>query len=82
MPNTRTKHNNPSHTPSAKRTQFFPTMSTTSPSATGRRKTAVSRVWLTEGTGQITSRDLVRNNPYATKAVHALVSDIAQGVRS
>jgi small subunit ribosomal protein S9 len=29
-------------------------MPTTSPSATGRRKTSVSRVWLTEGTGQIT----------------------------
>jgi small subunit ribosomal protein S9 len=27
---------------------------TTTPSATGRRKTAVARVWMTEGTGQIT----------------------------
>lgn len=29
-------------------------MSTTTHSATGRRKTAVARVWMTEGTGQIT----------------------------
>ena len=27
---------------------------TTTKSATGRRKTAVARVWMTEGTGQIT----------------------------
>jgi small subunit ribosomal protein S9 len=35
-------------------------MSTTSPSATGRRKTAVSRVWLTEGTGQI----IINSRPF------------------
>ena len=34
--------------------QFFPNMTaTTTQSATGRRKTAVARVWMTEGTGQI-----------------------------
>lgn len=30
---------------------------TTTKSATGRRKTAVARVWMTEGTGQITIND-------------------------
>ena len=30
---------------------------TTTNSATGRRKTAVARVWMTEGTGQITIND-------------------------
>jgi small subunit ribosomal protein S9 len=33
---------------------------TTTNSATGRRKTAVARVWMTEGTGQIT----INNRPF------------------
>ncbi len=32
-------------------------MTATTNSATGRRKTAVARVWMTEGTGQITIND-------------------------
>jgi len=39
---------------------------TTQQSATGRRKTAVARVWLSEGTGQITVNDRPFEDYFAT----------------
>ena len=54
---TRTKPKHPSRTP-LNNPKLFPNMTaTTTQSATGRRKTAVARVWMTEGTGQITIND-------------------------
>ena len=51
----RTKPSSPSPTKSANPTSFSiqHDQPPTTKSATGRRKTAVARVWLTEGTGQI-----------------------------
>ena len=56
-PNTHTKPRIRPHTPSANPTNIFLMTATTTHSATGRRKTAVARVWMTEGTGQITIND-------------------------